>query len=323
MGSDLNIKYSRDEFRWSTSDERFQAALYDYVGAVYGDENQVEFDGELTLDEKEYVETTFGEYIPRSGAVAYLTEAKRIFFESINTTPVQDDYDVRCNKFADQFDTINYSNPVFGSAYLLMGAHSCGETFGKMYSKIELEIASDSDNWLFFIEGSKATDLIKASSPKESFLLQHIANRLGINVEDAVAQPYDKMILEALQREYGYTAFDVAMLSCATSSIERFKKESAQTQEKQFAIIDKQAKGMAKLFSQDKDEIVKRVKDFLKQGPGSVQPKIKKFVEDYKTVSNQLSPEKVKGILKEQDNKHALCQFGAAHRDITDAVYAK
>lgn len=317
----MSVDYLPSDLLEPASFEAHQAAVYDYVAAVYGDGSAGYFDCDLSAQEREYVELHFGSLTAVSDTKVYLSNAKQVFFDFINTRKVHEDF--RCDSLAQYFSSTQNQHPIFGSAYVFAGAHGCGERFSEMYSEVELQIAAHPENWVFFVEGASATAILGEQyiSSKETVLLEHIAQRLDIPLEDSVAQLFDPIVLEALQNDYGLAPTMTAVYTCAASSIERFKRDKPGTSEDYLKIIELQAKGFAKAFSMDPKVLTEETQKFVGQGNEFVDPRIKRFIEAYKDVSNRLSPEKIKRKLTEHGKSNALFQLGANHTDITNQVY--
>lgn len=63
------------------------AQIYDYVGAVYGQPNKVAYDGVLTDQEKQYVETELGRLTQLDQIASFLEQTRTKFLRRIGSQP--------------------------------------------------------------------------------------------------------------------------------------------------------------------------------------------------------------------------------------------
>ncbi len=219
------------------TDEQFESALYDYVGAVYGetvgektdglqnsdefikptdgDEIESRFDGRLTANEKEYVTRKFGT-LTRSGAhytsrdyLDYLSNAKKVFFGDMADFTIHD-----CSKlnfvFNDQFHS------VLGYGAAIGGGHHCGWNFANLYSHIglnlgpsdnplikgglEAAIAINPQEWIFFVE---SIGYGKRTPQEETYFFRNVADALGTSIYEPIIDPQSNRVIEASSIKYG------------------------------------------------------------------------------------------------------------------------
>jgi len=127
----------------------YQAAVYDYVGALYGGEpDKVLIDEKLLPRERKSVEKVFGKLSDKQGTAKFLSQARELFFKKGR---YQQEPSYKCQGMALK----QFSSPSKGEGFLIGTVHGCLKEQGEiLFSEgLELDIASSSDQWVFFIEG--------------------------------------------------------------------------------------------------------------------------------------------------------------------------
>lgn len=182
------------------SPEEHIAAVYDYVGALYGEEGNVNFDGTLTDAEKSYVVEKFGELTNLNGK-AYIQMAR---FEFMIGKTDGSDF-VACDK---NVDSHSYSSDALGFVRAVVGMHNCLSVYLRKFPiEDELAIASSPDSWLFFIEGYDPS--LEPGAP-EFYYFYRLANILGIQVFDPTPFTINSPeVIEETAYESGYSEIEL------------------------------------------------------------------------------------------------------------------
>jgi len=216
VGSAGNIQYRKECILYADCPlEESIAAVYDYVGSVYGELETAEYDDVLTLKEREAVEKKFGVLTRGDQIVGYVSRARTDFLEryslGISHPGCKDPSLFRYYATS----AVGDSNGVVA----LGGHHLCGKEYGDMYFSrgVELAVASDPSYFVFFIENYEEIALMSGAfinSPVQEYaLFNQIAESLGIPILDAVPlNAYSDEVLTELEERHQVSREEVAVL---------------------------------------------------------------------------------------------------------------
>ena len=305
----------------SCSEGESIAAVYDYVGAVYGDKGRVQRDGILTPEERSYVESTFGRLEGKKGVQEYLSKARQIFFKKYAQKEMP-----YCE--GDKSSLVRYKHPRFREGVTLGAGHTCGDNYGEMYVKsgLELQIASNPKKVVFLVEGW--TQAVGRSRLQEHLLIARIALALKIPVYEGLVGQNSE---EAIQR-VGLTRMEAAV---ATAMI--LYEDMVETAKKQNLTFDpvnmlaQKIQDTALFYGLDAMALVAEfnklnailpgedMRSALIRVRGICQERFSKLLR----ATNELSPDHARGVLAKTKADLAVFILGLDHLSYVRKVYEK
>lgn len=239
-----------------------EAALYDYVGAIYGEKGKVHFGKPgntqiLTVPERSYVVGKFGA-VKLGETDAYLSNAQSIFFRDLKFPA-----DPACRAEVGDKPPL-FSNSGLGTAVVLHGRHGCGQSYADQLMKggIELSIAADPKPWRFYLE-SYGTEIAKKVALEEMSLFTRMAEILEIPLANPL--PLQASSLEVRQEAAKTSKYSVE--DFATAIVFQIAANAAQ-QNPQIhpmtifrSVIDK----MAPELKMKSEDLFEKTRLFLKE----------------------------------------------------------
>ncbi|MFO1519178.1 MAG: hypothetical protein U1F57_05900 [bacterium] len=307
-----------------------QAAIYDYVGAMYGEEGRVRFletngNQHLSPSEREYVERTFGRLTSPSQVDGFLTKSHSVFFQrSFFPTP----------KKCPEEPVVKLLHPQFGEGLVLYGAHGCGEAHGKQLSQSGMEwaIAANSQGWTFFVEGEAGAGWLDGEKKAidmgpEVKLVKRMGEVLQIPVKEAlVFNPTHPQVLEEAAKKSGYTREELIVGAVFQVFLSLYLQDPRANQG---AVMTQAVDNAAPYFKIDRKKLADAMNDFLiKYGRDQVKES-KKRMDVLVDFSNQLSLSPLRKELQTLSERKdalpakALFLVGQAHLDLVKKAYEK
>ena len=189
------IQYNRKCLTASTCDaEQRRAAIYDYVGAVYGQKGKVKYDGRLTEAERKYAEEMFGKLTEWNLISSYLANAKEIYYRKFANKQPEGNVCTKSSNF--HFQTVKKACGGSVDIKMLAAHHGCFFQSALIYSYnvTELDVAAAPEKWVFGIEGSRSA-LMRKHAPETFGYLFRIAEALNIPVFDPILTPSAKQVI--------------------------------------------------------------------------------------------------------------------------------
>lgn len=301
----------------------FEKGFLDYVGAVYGDEAQVRFDGQLTEVERDSVERAFGRLSQTDNPLDYLSRARRQFFARRELTE-----NSSCH--AARFELRKYSVEELGSAVAMGGYRGCGDSYGRTFRPLELEIASNPGEWVFFIEGSRLGPPIYGNNG-EKVLFIGVAKALGIPVRDPILPPNDPGIIRGMQTTYQKSRLDLAVaLALDTFMPFIYRVENGKMNEeggKQ--VLEHILEEVAKYMAVSKASLEKEVRRIITLPRGgqsmrqfmAMSMEVTGRIDQYTRLTNSLSPASVKASLARLGRRRALFIVRSRYFPMVENLY--
>lgn len=296
------------------------AAVYDYVGAVYGDQERIQYDGLLTATECSYVVSTFGPLSTTVEVSTYISTAQQKFLHAHRRDSVR-----RYCSESKHFHVGRVKHKQLGEAFFLGGLHHCGDQFGEMYTNgIELDVAASPQAWVFLIEdfqdvGTANVDQDRKNADEEYLLFTHIAQVLRIPRYSSVVSQHSAPVLAELAKQ-GITDEEFAVawtFNCVNEG--RYLEHVSKSNEG--FLIDVCARFYAGAFLFDPHTFREAVRIFSQQ-PDHEQ-RLKKIGEEAVDASNKLSATEVRAIVSQHKGKKYFFQFGVKHQPIVEEVFGK
>lgn len=300
------------------SEEGYVAQIYDYIGAVFGEEGKVQYDGILTPAERVYVERKFGELAksptPRSDSKSFLSNSRNIFFRD---THAKVSVNVDCNP--SEFSFNQYETKTLGKGFVIGGTHTCGIEFSNLYlsHSIEEEVAANAGGWVFFVEGSSPV-ANNDNDFSDLLYFNRIATKLSIPMLDPIIPITDEKVLKEAEKRTNLHKIDFAVASVLLNGAELDLSVRQSVLEE------------AELYKIDPKKLAARVSEFTRSSSKlnkreslAKMDQLDKRRRVLLGISNELTTLHVKELLEKSGRRKALFIIGGAHVPAIEAVYKK
>ncbi|GEM_PF-4327494 len=330
-------------------EEFIKAAVYDYVGAVYDylvSDNPFNinfptetsaapsYDGVLTKLEEKEVKEKFGEITSLDQVANYLSTAKAKFFSGF-FEGVEEPGDCQ-NSLA----TRKLSSSSWGHGFIMAGLHWCYKDYLDQFEKIELQVASNPEQWLFILEGSE--EVTKYSSPFEIPYFIQLAEKLRIPVTNTIPRISNPQVLEEFRKK-GYEPIDVvtafayqAYLSYQNDYIGALRADGflkadgrleGMTNKEMNTGLDNYLNAAVEQMAQNipvtTQEVKEKIRSFLKDRTKQPEEHEKsvRIVRYYEDIANRLLIGVTREALKKSGRPNALIISGSKHLSAFERVY--
>jgi len=207
----------------------YQAAVYDYVGAVYDLSGKVRYDEYLAPEEKAYVEQQMGLLEHSSGVTDFIGRARRKFFATID--PEFEAHPASCDPqgYDEDVRFLSYTrqDPQLGLAVVLGGVHQCGEAYGTFYLRegYEFQVAAQPEDWVFFLESNEYGEMQRRlggiSVTDETAHFERIADVLKIPVSNPLKAVSSEEVASYLER-HGISRMETARQTVITMASKKY-----------------------------------------------------------------------------------------------------
>lgn len=302
-----------------------EAALMDYVGAVYGEAGRVKFTSPndtfvLTPAEETYVLNTFGRPgKPPEGIRSFLGRGADVFLSqrSYMEHPM-------CSTDRGKAP-IQFTDSQLGMGVVLYGFHGCAKNYLDQLKRsgLELSMGANPENWAFFLEGH--------GGKKSEFILyefeffEKVANVLKIPLHNAVpVRTFHKKVIQLAMEKTNYVEMDFTVAAVFQGVVGRMRENpNADPLQMERTM----AELMAPDFGQKPEVVLKALHQFLQKYPTFLEAGTEsdRRIMVLAEISNQLSREqlkdKIEGIAKEKPNLKSLFVIGAGHKDLIQEIY--
>ncbi|MFO1519060.1 MAG: hypothetical protein U1F57_05290 [bacterium] len=302
-----------------------EAALYDFIGAVYGEKGRTEFlsaggASVLSASERSYVSGKFGFFNPGLDTAAYLAQARSKFIKDLNFPP-----DPAC-RLEPPSSPLKFQHPELGMAVVLGGRHGCGKQYADAFMKsgVELSMGAESAPWAFFLEGY-GTEISKKVKLEEMELFGRMAETLHIPLLNPL--PYAASSLAVRKEaskgsEYTPEDFAVAMVYQVAAT------EALQNPGIPFPVVFEEVnKKMAPVLEMKPEDLFEKTRLFLRKFPSmnDQQQESNKRIMRLAETSNRMSRTELIQTLqnraKTTKNPMSLFVVGANHAELIRSIY--
>lgn len=305
------------------TEERKIAAVYDYAGAVYGEEGKVKYDHVLTLGEAEYVKERFGQLTSSSDAARFLSGARKKFLPKDLAASA-------CSP--ENFALYRHWNSELGIGVNLGTEHECAEYIGDIYGYMGIEqaVAASPSSWQFMLETNEDAGVQQGDMTRELAMFHRIAKALNIPVGNPVLPVYNEKVLKVVEERLGMPPLAVAV-QFATTTFFDVSRFGTINDKNVFEVIQKVAEEIAAIFRVDAKELEGvLVRNLTRRFEGvSVAAMLKTLltlaqtkISEVAEISNALSIDSTKkSLLKHPDRTNSFFLVGALHMPIAESVY--
>lgn len=291
-----------------------EAATLDFVSAMFIEKDGAGLDGQLTPEERASVEEEFGKF---SSHRAPLIAANKSFFNSF--APIH-----YCRPGLAKYKTVVSEELGVGS--FIGSKHGCGEGIvNKLISQeVFFDLIANPDEWVLFVEGCDIQHLGALEMLSELPYFNLLAKVLDVPIYDPVLPFSAKEVRDGLPEEYGKMEFDVD--HCTSFTAQVFVDEGKSLEESVDVAIGMMVEEYAVAgFSIDTELLRKKVIVHLtprvdESIDSMLERRLQEVGDHYHNiaapVSNRVSGEMVKRILKKEGRKKALFVIGRGHLPI-------
>jgi hypothetical protein len=311
--------------------EERKAAIYDYVGAVYGETGKVQFTEagrpqKLTPIEKHYVEEKFGRLIGSSVAdpdnvKQYLSRTKEIFFSDLHFP--QDSF---CPREPDS-PPLKFSHPKLGEGIVFYGRHGCGAKYADQFLKsgVELSLAVEPEPWTFFLE-SYGTEVAQKVKLEEMELFTRIARTLNIPLQNPLPRQASSLeVRKEAAKNSKYTPEDFAVAFVFQTAAFAASQNPGLDPQMVFRDVIRR---MAPEFKMEPDDLFVKTRDFLRRFPllkdqNEESDRRGRILAETSNRMNQKElAENLKQRSQDRKNPKALFVVGTNHAEMIQSIYS-
>lgn len=334
------------------------AALMDYANAAYAKEqSSLNFDGQLELQERDYVEELFGALTgdqPQEIEAWYLKAQKQALSKYL--TP-QNDHP-RCN-IPENWEILQSKKPDrnLGNAYVLASVHDCFTVTQRLLYTLGWEgiIANQPQDWLFLIEDAKLSEvdqrLGKKTRDNETALLDHITQVYDIPVHNSLIPVDDERTLAAMEKK-GYERLQiVAYLFITRVSTDQYLNPETRNKMSRYSpaqinkmfyemfedifmgeayqTFEKDIEKFTKVLGVEKNEFLNYCRTMWQHHGGKdktvffteVLKEINEMFREQLETSNELSTKYIQKTVQESGRSNTLIQLGSNHIPAVQQAY--
>ena len=306
----MTIPYDRSRINDSSYNvEERRAAIYDYVGEVYSENETAQgkikdFDGTLSYEERQATVAEFGELTDLKDTKGYLRNAAQKFLERHKAPEAIRGETEGCS---DRLSQTEMSHPDYGEAFILGGNHRCGIQFYEMFQGYELDIAANPEDWTFFIESTWSK--IALQDPNEEIaLFTKMARALGIALYDPIVGAFSSEVVEeAKSREFGLTDLQIATEITWAIIMSYTDPEDTQDETQRIAFMKRVVEYYANMFGVSSRALEQSMETYVTPPPGGaenfhreISDKAAERYEGLQEINNALNLKRTQKIVEEE-----------------------